>query len=68
MADKKVATGNWVDGEFRHQLWSEGDVAVDPDGNTLVGSGGTSELLYEDSMVIAEANPAPWMFNPMPQE
>lgn len=41
MADKKVATGDWIGGEFVHQSWQTGvDRAVDPDGVPFGGGGG----------------------------
>ena len=70
MAVKKVAVGDWVDGEFRHGEWETGvDTVGDPDGNPI--GGGTaagSELLHEDTLLNDVENPAPWMYNPQPLE
>ena len=69
MAVKRVATGNWVDGEFRHDEWVTGvDTVGDPDGAPIGGGAAASELIHEDSLVLSETSPTPWMFNPYPAE
>jgi hypothetical protein len=70
MAVKKVAAGDWVGDEFRHQPFGPTDTLADPNGNPIP-TGGTVVpplLMYEDTLTLDEENPAPWFLNPQAAE
>jgi len=70
MADKKVAVGDWIDGEFVHTGWVAGvDRVVDPDGNSVGGANylfWMKENCHDDLKDSANTTtePGPWFHRP----